>query len=91
MPTLNSNISTAVTGTYWGCCKPSCGWPYKASFTNPPQTCQTDGVTPIGPNVESICNGNNASMCSNQQPWSFNASLSYGFAGAYIVVSIFNF
>lgn len=43
-PTTRSQIDNApssngVTTRYWDCCKPSCGWPGKASVTNPVKTC----------------------------------------------------
>jgi len=73
-----------VTTRYWDCCKASCGWTGKASVSNPVQTCAADGVTPVGVDTQSGCNGGSAYMCLNQQPWNVSATLSYGFAAAHI-------
>jgi hypothetical protein len=85
----NITRQNASTGTYWDCCKVSCGWPNKASVTNPAQTCQQDGVTAIDSNTQSFCNGGSAYMCINQQPWNVSSNLSYGYAGAGLIVSDF--
>ncbi|CAF3607773.1 unnamed protein product [Rotaria socialis] len=73
-----------VTTRYWDCCKASCGWSGKASVTSPVKTCARNGITQVGVNDASGCHGGNAYMCSNQQPWNVSASLSYGYAAAYI-------
>ena len=77
------------SGTYWGCCKPSCGWPYKAPVTNPAKTCYQDGVTGINVNTASVCNSGSSHMCTNQQPWNVSDRLSYAYGGVNILVSIF--
>jgi hypothetical protein len=83
----NQTSQIGVTGRYWDCCKVSCGWPDKAFVTNPVRTCARDGNTTVDSNIQSICSKGDAYMCNNQQPWSVNDSLSYGFAGANIIVS----
>jgi hypothetical protein len=85
----NISRQNASTGTYWDCCKVSCGWPDKASVTSPPQTCQQDGVTAIDSNIQSFCNGGSTFMCIDQQPWNISSNLSYGYAGAGLIVSDF--
>lgn len=85
----NITRNNATTGSYWDCCKVSCGWPGKASVTSPAETCYIDGVTAIDSNTVSFCNGGSSYMCINQQPWNVSSNLSYGFAGAGIIVSHF--
>lgn len=81
-----------ITTRYWDCCKVSCGWPGKASVTNPVQTCGIDGITPIDMNTQSVCNSGTAFTCNNQQPWSVNNTFSYGFSSVNInVCSLFCF
>ena len=84
---VNEGRVPGVTTRYWDCCKASCGWAGKASVTNPVLTCKADGVTAIGVNEQSGCNGGPAYMCNNQQPWNVSSTLSYGYAAAYISVS----
>ena len=84
-------ISVAEAGSgkttrYWDCCKGSCGWPGKASVTNPVKTCARDGITQVDVNTQSGCNGGSAYMCNNQQPWNVSSTLSYGYAAAHISV-----
>ena len=86
----NDNRQPGVTTRYWDCCKASCGWPGKASVSNPVQTCAQDGVTPVDSNTQSGCNGGTAYTCNNQQPWSVSATLSYGFAAAALTVRKMN-
>ena len=78
------------TGVYWGCCKPSCAWPDKAVVSNPPKTCAQDGITAVGSNTASVCDGGQSHMCTAQQPWNVSENLSYGYAGVHLVVSAFN-
>jgi len=80
----NENRRLGVTTRYGDCCKASCGWLGKAAVTNPVQTCESDGITPVDVNTQSGCNGGTAYMCNNQQPWSINSTLSYGYAAAHI-------
>jgi len=82
----NGNQQSGVTTRYWDCCKPSCGWPGKASVSSPVQTCEQGGVTPIDNNTQSACVGGSAYMCNNQQPWNVSSTLSYGYAAAVISV-----
>ncbi|CAF0774080.1 unnamed protein product [Adineta ricciae] len=74
----------ASTSIYWDCCKLSCGWPYKASVTNPARTCAQDGITTIDSNTQSYCNGGSSYLCIDQQPWNVSSTLSYGYAGGFI-------
>lgn len=85
----NLNYSgEALTGRHWDCCKPSCGWKGKADFISPVQSCATDGHTRISDTAGTGCNGGDAFLCSDQQPWAVNDTFSYGFAGAFILPSI---
>jgi hypothetical protein len=83
----NGNRQAGVTTRYWDCCKPSCGWPGKASVTSPVQTCAQNGTTPVDNNTQSSCTFGSAYMCNNQQPWNVSSTLSYGYAAARISVS----
>jgi len=82
-----NSTQNASTGSFWGCCKPSCAWPGKGAVSSPVRTCQNDGNTTIDINTASGCNYGDAYTCTNQQPWSVNDTLSYGFAGAFIKVN----
>jgi hypothetical protein len=83
----NNSTVAGVTTRNWDCCKPSCGWPGIANVTSPVQTCAQDGITAVDANTDSICTGGSAYFCNNQQPWSVNDSLSYGYASTYLAVS----
>ncbi|KAG2225554.1 hypothetical protein INT45_013665 [Circinella minor] len=73
------------TTRYWDCCKASCSWPDKADVSAPVGTCKADGVTRLTDNnAQSGCNGGNAYMCNDNQPWAVSDDLSYGFAAASI-------
>lgn len=76
---------TGVTTRYWDCCKPSCAWSGKADVSSPVAACSADGVTIAGVNDQSGCNGGDAYMCSNQQPFAINSTLAYGFAAASMI------
>ena len=84
---IPSSSIAGVTTRYWDCCKPSCSWPGKASVSNPVTTCAADGTTIVDANTKSSCDGGGAYTCNNQQPWSVNGNLSYGYAAANIAVS----
>jgi hypothetical protein len=84
----DDNRQNATISHYWDCCKASCSWPYKASVTNSVEVCAQDGVTAIGNNNQSVCLGGDSYMCTNQQPWNVSDTLSYGYAGASIIVSV---
>jgi hypothetical protein len=84
--TNNDGRQSGVTTRYWDCCKASCGWPGKAIFSNPVETCTINGITQIDVNAQSGCNGGPAYMCNNQQPWNVSDNLSYGYAAANILV-----
>jgi hypothetical protein len=77
----------AVTTRFWDCCKPSCGWSYKASVSSPVLSCAADGK-PVDLNAGTGCNGGPAFQCSEQQPWAINDTLSYGFAGVFLTKNI---
>ncbi|CAF1319450.1 unnamed protein product [Didymodactylos carnosus] len=83
-----SSRANGKTTRYWDCCKASCAWAGKVTVSSPVQTCQANGVAAVGVNEQSGCNGGNAYMCNNHQPWAINAKLSYGFAAAYITGQI---
>jgi hypothetical protein len=84
----NFNVSgEAITTRYWDCCKPSCGWKFKADVFNPVATCSKDGKV-VDVNEGTGCNGGNAFQCSSQQPWAINDTLAYGFAGAYLLPAL---
>ena len=73
----------ALTTRFWDCCKPSCAWKNKASFSQPVQACSADDK-PIDMDAGTGCKGGGAYLCTDQQPWAVNDTLSYGFAGAFI-------
>ena len=85
--TLNYT-GNALTGRHWDCCKPSCAWAGKASFSKPVESCAIDGSTRIAATAGTGCNGGDAFLCSDQSPWAINDTLSYGFAGAFILPGI---
>jgi hypothetical protein len=91
LTSVDPGRQSATSSTYWGCCKPSCGWPGKASVTSPVKTCAKDGYTAVNNNANSVCGSGNASICTNQQPWNVSNSLSYGYVGAGLTVSDFIF
>lgn len=86
-PIRNGRSGTGVTTRYWDCCKPSCAWPGKADVSAPVTACGLNGVTPADPNAQSGCTGGDAYMCNDQQPFSINSTLAYGFAAASIAGS----
>jgi hypothetical protein len=74
----------AVTTRFWDCCKPSCAWKDKATFTRPVLSCSADDK-PAEIDVGTGCgSGGSSYLCSNQQPWMVNDTFSYGFSGVYI-------
>ncbi|KAF2830038.1 endoglucanase 1 precursor [Ophiobolus disseminans] len=75
----------AVTTRFWDCCKPSCAWNGKADVSKPVYSCSIDDK-PTDILAGTACGtGGTAYQCSNQQPWAINDTLSYGFAGAFIM------
>ncbi|KAI4948988.1 hypothetical protein J4E91_005450 [Alternaria rosae] len=74
----------AVTSRFWDCCKPSCGWNGKADFSSPVESCTADDK-PTDVAAGTGCNGGSAFQCSSQQPWAINDTVSYGYAGAFIL------
>lgn len=76
----------AITTRYWDCCKPSCGWKGKADFSRPIEACTADNK-PTDDSAGTGCNGGTAYQCAEQQPWVVNDTMSYGFAGVYILPS----
>ena len=85
----NDNRTTSMSGAYWGCCKPSCAWPGKIPGGGQARSCAKDGMTAVNPNNASVCDNGTAHMCTDQQPWNVSQTLSYGYAGANIIVSLF--
>ncbi|KAI7858177.1 RlpA-like double-psi beta-barrel-protein domain-containing protein-containing protein [Circinella umbellata] len=84
-PISGGSSGAGSTTRYWDCCKASCSWPGKADVSSPVNTCKADGVTRLTDNnAQSGCNGGNAYMCNDNQPWAVNDKLSYGFAAASI-------
>ncbi|KAH7080177.1 RlpA-like double-psi beta-barrel-protein domain-containing protein-containing protein [Paraphoma chrysanthemicola] len=84
----NLNVSgEAITTRYWDCCKPSCGWRFKADVFKPVATCAKDGNV-VDVNEGTGCNGGTAFQCSSQQPWAINDTLAYGFAGAFLLPAL---
>ncbi|WNG53964.1 hypothetical protein F0U59_03510 [Archangium gephyra] len=79
---LSSPAATGKTTRYWDCCKGSASWPGKASVSAPVLACTKDGVNRLDVNAQSGCNGGTSYACNNNQPWTVNESLSYGFAAA---------
>ncbi|KAJ8982524.1 hypothetical protein NQ317_018565 [Molorchus minor] len=80
---VGGQSGTGTTTRYWDCCKPSCASSY---YHDPPvASCSSDGVTKILTDDESGCASGDAYMCSNQEPYGVNTSLSYGFAAASFV------
>lgn len=78
---------TAIATRFWDCCKPSCAWDGKASVVDnkPVLSCTADDK-PTAASAGSACGvGGTAYSCSSQQPWAVNDTLSYGFAGAFIM------
>jgi hypothetical protein len=87
----NLNYSgEAVTTRFWDCCKPSCAWTGKADVNKPVLSCTADNkVTDVA--AGTACGtGGTAYQCSNQQPWAINDTVSYGFAGAFIMPDLTN-
>jgi hypothetical protein len=80
----------AITTRFWDCCKPSCAWNGKADVNKPVLSCTADNkVTDVA--AGTACGtGGTAYQCSDQQPWAINDTLSYGFAGAFILPSLTN-
>ncbi|KAL6705517.1 hypothetical protein ACN47E_006634 [Coniothyrium glycines] len=79
----------AVTTRFWDCCKPSCGWNGKAQVSSPVESCTADDK-PTDIAAGTGCNGGTAYQCSDQQPWAINDTLSYGYAGAFILPALTN-
>lgn len=87
----NLNYSgEAITTRYWDCCKPSCAWNGKADVNKPVLSCSVDDK-PTSVDAGTACGaGGTAYTCLNQQPWQVNDTMSYGFAGAFIMPDLTN-
>ena len=87
----NLNYSgEAITTRYWDCCKPSCAWNGKADVNKPVSSCSIDDK-PTSVEAGTACGaGGTAYTCLNQQPWQVNDTMSYGFAGAFIMPGLTN-
>jgi len=83
-PVISSGKRTGKTTRYWDCCKPSCSWSGKASVSHPVNTCNRSGSILSDFDARSGCDGGEAFMCTDQQPWAVSDTLSYGFAAANI-------
>ena len=83
-PIGNAGKRAGKTTRYWDCCKPSCSWNGKASVSHPVNTCSRDGSLISDVDARSGCDGGEAFMCTDQQPWAVSDTLSYGFAAASI-------
>lgn len=78
-------VQKGETTRYWDCCKPSCAWKENVGLvTAPVNTCQVDGASFAPLSFMSGCNGGDAFMCSNNQPFQVSPTLAYGFAAASI-------
>lgn len=73
-----------ITTRFWDCCKPSCSWNGKAHFSQPVESCYADDKPAPISSGTGCGEGGSAYTCSDQQPWSVNDTLSYGFAGIFI-------
>lgn len=81
--TVLNYTGEAVTTRFWDCCKPSCAWKEKASFSRPVLSCSADDK-PADIDAGTGCNGGSSYQCSDQQPWAVNDTFSYGFSGVFI-------
>jgi hypothetical protein len=76
----------AITTRFWDCCKPSCSWNGKASFSHPVDTCNASDDPIADFTTGTGCGtGGSAYTCSDQHPWSVNDTLSYGYAGIFLL------
>jgi hypothetical protein len=77
--------STGFATRYWDCCKPACAWPGNQSMVscNSGATSST-GSQSKGNSNTNACDGGNAYMCYDFEPWvdSSNGDVAYGFAAA---------
>jgi len=78
---------TGKTTRYWDCCLPSCAWKENTNASHPVNSCTKDGVSLISDfanlyKYKSGCQGGQAYMCNNQQPWVINDKVAYGFVAA---------
>ena len=81
----SNETGQAITTRFWDCCKPSCSWNGKASFTHPVDTCNATDSLLTDFTAGTGCNGGSAYTCSDQHPWSVNDTFSYGFAGIFLL------
>ncbi|EGB11551.1 hypothetical protein AURANDRAFT_6432, partial [Aureococcus anophagefferens] len=71
------------TTGYWDCCKPSCSWSGEGDVDAPVLSCEAEtGATLSSPDVISVGGGGTAASCASNQPWTYNDSVSLGFAAA---------
>lgn len=88
VPIPGGMTGDGVTTRYWDCSKPSCCWYENLPSTvkNPARSCDIDGNTTVSPHWQSSCEPGAeppvSYMCSDQQPYIVNSTLSYGFAAA---------
>ncbi|CAG9772809.1 unnamed protein product [Ceutorhynchus assimilis] len=88
IPIPGGMTGKGITTRYWDCSKPSCAWieNLPSGVVNPAHSCDIDGSTIVSPHTQSSCDPKAdppvAFMCTDQQPWIVNSTLSYGFAAA---------
>ncbi|ERL84421.1 endoglucanase [Dendroctonus ponderosae] len=87
IPIPDGVSGSGITTRYWDCCKAGCSWQENLSesgATSPVRSCAADGQTTIDIETQSGCTdtGDVAYMCSDQQPWVYNETLSFGWVAA---------
>ncbi|CAG9766808.1 unnamed protein product [Ceutorhynchus assimilis] len=88
VPVPGGKSGSGITTRYWDCCKPSCAWREnlgQSGKTVPVRSCTKDGRSTCDIEQETGCylNSTKASyMCSDQGPWAYNETISYGFVAA---------
>lgn len=88
IPVPNGVSGKGITTRYWDCCKPSCAWWENlgpSGKTVPVRSCAKDGKSNIDIEQETGCYVNTTSasyMCTDQTPWQYNDTISYGFVAA---------
>lgn len=80
-------VSTAITSSYWDCCKPSCAADGQAQVSSPVSNCDSKNRPLNNPVAVSSCQkGSNGQprgpsyMCANQAPFVDESGQAYAFA-----------
>jgi hypothetical protein len=81
----NTRSGVGNAERYWDCCKPDCAWPERGPLNQPIRTCSAEGEPHTDANLGSACGGGPSYPCSDQSPWAINDTLSYGFAGVFLM------